>query len=102
MQCVKMVAAVMSVIGLCACDPLNFTMVQYKYEQKRDDCRELAEMKYDLYKSGGGAQLNARDVNSGLTTLYNDCMFSQGWTIGNPPKDGSEVTKTPRLRQNVN
>jgi hypothetical protein len=90
-----------AMLVLAGCDAINFTSIQYKYEQQRDECRELSEMKYELYRSGGGGAANARDVSSSLTALYNDCMYNQGWNIAPPAKE-SEAAKAPRLRQNVN
>jgi len=89
LKCIRVTVSCVALCGvLSACQDMDFVMIQYQYEQKRDDCRELAEMKYELYSSGNAGNMTSKDAHSALTTLFNDCMASQGWNVSPPPKDG--------------
>ncbi len=91
------------------------SIVQLKYNRKRDECRTIAELRadtlgshpvepqrvpinQDVYSYGqmpSASQvmdsvpkpLTPKEKSAQLARAYNDCMSEQGWTIANPPKD---------------
>ncbi len=86
--------------GLClvaACK--SHTDVQGGYVNQRDDCRELAVLKQDIYTEDQ-AGLGQKDRNAQLLTLFGHCMYERGWTVAAPvqqakppsePLPGSEL-----------
>jgi len=84
-----------SVIILTACT--DTTEIQRDYVDFRDKCREISELKLEFYiKSQKG--LSTKDKNAQLTTIFSDCMFSQGWIVATPPRErqkdeGSIITE---------
>lgn len=96
------------------------SIIQMKYNRKRDECRLIAEMKADtmiapaaerprvpinsdIYAYNNMAaskapsvadevpkMATAREKSQQLSKGFNDCMAEHGWMIANPPKDKDE------------
>ncbi len=74
-------------LALTACT--DTTEIQRGYVDLRDKCREMSELKLDFYIKSQ-KDLNAKDKNAELTTLFSDCMFSQGWIVATPPREKND------------
>jgi hypothetical protein len=59
--------------------------VQSGYVGQRDNCRELAVLKQQLYTQEL-ENLNQQDRNAQLLTLFGHCMYERGWTVAAPVK----------------
>lgn len=68
---------------LSACS--DGTEIQRVYDDARDDCRGTAER--NARKGPQGAQ-SEKDYNAQLTSLFSDCMFTNGWTVATAPHPG--------------
>ena len=109
-----LVCAVASCFVLSGC--IEGSIIQLKYNRKRDECRTIAELRADTlgahpiepqrvpinpdiftYAQAMPAAsqvadrvpkpLSPREKSTQLARAYNDCMSDQGWTIANPQKD---------------
>ncbi len=64
---------------------ISQTDVQTGYVNQRNDCRELAVLKQQLYTQEL-ENLNQQDRNAQLLTLFGHCMYERGWTVAAPVK----------------
>ncbi|MCI5048756.1 MAG: hypothetical protein MRY32_00270 [Rickettsiales bacterium] len=78
--------ALLSTFMLSACD--NQTEIQKVYEGQRDVCQSLAEGNIAQYI--GGFSENEADKNAQLVTLFSDCMFTEGWAVATPAREGRD------------
>lgn len=64
---------------------MSQTDVQSGYVDQRNNCRELAVLKQQLYTQEL-EDLNQQDRNAQLLTLFGHCMYERGWTVAAPVK----------------
>lgn len=75
--------AVTGALSVAACT--SQTDVQTDYVGQRNNCRELAVLKQQLYTQEL-ENLSQQDRNAQLLTLFGHCMYERGWTVAAPVK----------------
>ncbi len=74
---------VVSAIALSACT--SQTTIQSGYNGDRDECQTLSELKLPLYIKQN-EEMDMKQRNAKLVTLFSDCMFERGWTVATPAR----------------
>ncbi len=66
----------------------NTTNIQRRYVDGRDECRENAEIWVERHLDARAQTFDQKDLNAQLATVFSDCMFTKGWTVATPPREG--------------
>lgn len=70
------------------------TNIQESYVKSRDECREFAELKADIYNDPANPDA-AKQRKTRLVGLFSDCMGSKGWTVPGPAADAKDKDAKP-------
>lgn len=65
--------------------------VQREYIAMRDTCQGQAEARFATL-SANGTSRSIKDRNAELVSLFSDCMFESGWTVGTPKRRDEKQT----------
>ncbi len=70
------------------------TNIQENYVKSRDECREFAELKADIYNDPASPEA-AKQRKTRLVGLFSDCMGAKGWTVPGPTADPKDKDAKP-------
>lgn len=68
------------------------TSIQEDYVEKRDRCRELAELKADMASQAAPGDDKTRKTR--LVSLFSECMHGNGWAVPNPADTAAKTAQT--------
>jgi hypothetical protein len=93
----KRIASLVSVCALTGC--IHTARVQLDYIEVRDECRSIAEDRYDARAAREQVKdertpEGMRNRNALLAQIFSECMRERGWTVA-APRGGKPSAPTP-------